>query len=171
METTEECLDHLTENYSNPNSAIAYLGVNKLYHFYNKILPISQIKIFLSTSESFTLMSPERKSKIYEQTFAVCPVDVLQMDLVEVTEMQNQNDNVKYLICVIDCYTRIAHAEGLQTKKSSEVAQTMSDLIFRYGRRPNVVAMDRGSEFCCTIVKNMLKKLGCKSIYAIGNYK
>lgn len=171
MDTPQDCLDHLTDNYSNPNSAVAYLGVKKIYHFYNKILSIKQIKKFLSTSESYTLMSPERKSKIYEQTFAVCPVDVLQMDLVEVSEMEKQNNNVKYLLCAIDCYTRVAHTEGLKTKKSAEVAQTMSDIIFRFGRKPNVVAMDRGSEFYCVIVKKMLKNLGCKAIYAIGNYK
>ena len=143
MDTKEECLEHLTQNYHNQHSAVAYLGVNKIYHFYNKILPFSQIKQFLSTSESSTLMSEERKSRIFDETFAIRPNDVYQFDLVDVSEMKSDNDGVNFLVCALDCFSRVAHVEPTSSKHTDVVCDAMVQIIARYGYRSNVVAMDR----------------------------
>lgn len=171
MDTKEQCYEHLRQNYGNIYSTVSYLGTNKLYHFYNKLIPIKLIKKFLSTNESHTLMSEERKSKIFDVTWAIRPNDVYQFDLVDVTEMSNQNDGVKYLVCAIDCFSRVAHVEPVESKEAQQVSRAMIEIIYRYGYKPNVAAMDRGSEFVNVTVKTMLRKMKIKAIYAIGNYK
>lgn len=171
METKEQCYDHLVQNYGNIYSPVSYLGVNKLYHFYNKLVPINLIKKYLSTNESYTLMSEERKSKIFDETWAIRPNDVYQFDLVDVTEMSPQNDGVKYLVCAIDCFSRVAHVEAVDNKDASQVSRAMLEIIYRFGYKPNVTAMDRGTEFNNTVVKSMLRKMKIKAIFAIGNYK
>ena len=171
MESVQECYDHLKENYGNIYSPISYLGANKLYHFYNKIIPVKTIRKFLSTNESFTLMSEERKSKIFDETWAIRPHDVYQFDLVDVTEMSSSNDDVKYLVCAIDCFSRVAHVEGVENKGADLVGKAMLEIIHRYGYTSNIVAMDRGSEFFNGKVKSMLNKMKIKPIFAIGNFK
>ena len=133
METVQDCYNHLKENYGNIHSPISYLGANKLYHFYNKIIPMKQIRKYLSTNESFTLMSEERKSKIYDETWAIRPNDVYQFDLVDVTEMSSNNDGVKYLVCAVDCFSRIAHVESVENKGADQVCKAMLEIIHRYG--------------------------------------
>ena len=81
LTTKEQCLNHLEENYHSSNSPVAYLSILKLYNFYNKILPVSEIKRSLATSESYTQLSPERRSNFFEETMAFSPNDVIQFDL------------------------------------------------------------------------------------------
>lgn len=143
LTTKEDCLNHLEENYHTYNSPVAYLGVHKLYRFYNKILTQREIKRFLATSESYTQLSPERRSKVFEETLAFSPNDVIQFDLVDVSEMKKENNNFCFLICAIDCYSRVAHVLPLLTKHSKQVALSMSAIVHRYGVRPRIISMDR----------------------------
>ena len=43
----DELLNHLKKNYKDPRSPIAYLGVTKIYQYYNKKLTYSKIRDFL----------------------------------------------------------------------------------------------------------------------------
>ncbi|HIC31517.1 MAG TPA: transposase, partial [Flavobacteriaceae bacterium] len=167
----EKSLQHLTENYSNVMSPVAYLGAKKLYYYYDKNISYAKIRDFLSTKESYTLMAPERRSRIFDRTLAFSPNEVLQFDLIQVRELSNYNEGITQIICGIDCYTKEAHVETLLTKHCENVVQQMSNIIYRFGQRPRIISMDRGSEFNCTKTKTFLKNLGIKAFFAQGNYK
>ena len=60
-------ISHLKENWNNVGNPVGFLGINKIYEFYNRVLPKREIKNVLSTFESFTLMSEvhiTKKNKI-----------------------------------------------------------------------------------------------------------
>lgn len=170
-EIYEKSLQHLKQNYKNPSSPIAYLGVRKLYYYYNEVIPMARIKDFLSKSESFTLMSPERRSRIFDRTFVMGPYDLYQLDLIDVSELAEYNENIKFLICVIDCFTKISHVATLENKQCGSVVTAINEIIHRFGYVPRVAAMDKGGEFNCAKTKKYFKDRNVKTIFSQGTYK
>ena len=61
FENKEQCLEHLRTHYFKLNSGIAYSGINQIYNFYNKKLPISTIEEFLSSVLSYTIHKETHK--------------------------------------------------------------------------------------------------------------
>ena len=45
--TFRSAISHLRKNYLNPKSGVSFSGVNKIYQFYDKVIPIKTIKNFL----------------------------------------------------------------------------------------------------------------------------
>ena len=66
---------HLKENWDNVGNPVGFLGVNKIYDFYNRVLPKREIKNVLSKFESFSLMSEIHKTKKPNKTIALHPRD------------------------------------------------------------------------------------------------
>ena len=164
-------LEHLQNNYANVKSPVAYLGANKLYYYYNRNISHAKIRKFLSSNESYTLMTPERKSRIFDRTLTFSAHDIIQFDLIEVCELSESNGGITQIICGIDCYTKVAYCQGLLSKHCTLVAQEMYNILIMFGFKPNIVSMDRGSEFNCKTTKALLKKMGVKAYYSQGNYK
>lgn len=97
---------HLKLNYGDFQSPVSYLGISNIYRFYNRKLSKKQIIDILSQSETYTLMKRGKISKIFTPTISYFPHELFQADLVFVDRLASENDGVKYLLCVIDCYTR-----------------------------------------------------------------
>lgn len=53
--TYRSALSHLQKNYLNPKSGVSFGGVNRIYDFYDKVIPIKEIRKFLSKDNSYTL--------------------------------------------------------------------------------------------------------------------
>ena len=56
-------ISHLRKNYLNPKSGVSFGGVNRIYNFYNKVIPIETIKEFLSKDNSYTLHTKSFKKR------------------------------------------------------------------------------------------------------------
>ena len=81
-----------------------FLGVNKIYEFYNHILSIKVIKIFLSSFESHSLMSEVHKTSKQNVTIALHPRDAMQIDFFYVNEISQDNDGITYIFSAIDIF-------------------------------------------------------------------
>ena len=60
--TYRSALSHLQKNYLNPRSGVSFGGINRIYNFYNKVIPIKEIKKFLSKDNSYTLHTKSFKN-------------------------------------------------------------------------------------------------------------
>ena len=72
---------HLRDNYGNTDSPVSFLSSGKIYRFYNRQLSMKKIKEFLTTSESYTLLKPEKSRRIFNTTITYEPRDLVQADL------------------------------------------------------------------------------------------
>ena len=50
----------LTSNYKNPSHPLAFMGIDKIYRYYNGILGKREIKQFLASVEAYSLMKQEK---------------------------------------------------------------------------------------------------------------
>ena len=171
MEQIKNPLKHLKRNYGNSRSIVSFLSPNKIYKFYNKQLSMKDIMNFLSTTESYTLMKPERKRTIFSKTITYHRRDLFQSDLFYVDRLSSENDGVKYILTVIDCHTKFAFCEPLKDKTAKTVNNNIKIIFDRVGTLPTVFCSDRGKEFDNKLTINYLRKKNIKVFFAQGDTK
>jgi transposase InsO family protein len=71
--------------------------------------------------------------------------------------MSQKNDGFKYILCVIDVFSKKVWAEPLKNKTSVSVAEALKG-IFKSSGIPQRFRSDRGREFLGPAVKTLLKK-------------
>ena len=57
------------------------------------------------------------------------------------------NKGIKYLLCVIDLFSKYALAVLLKDKKGVSIVNAFQSILDKSGRKPNKIWVDQGSEF------------------------
>lgn len=73
--------------------------------------------------------------------------DTLQIDLVEMIPYASSNKGFKYMLTVIDIFSKKAFARPLKNKTAKEVTQAMKSVLHEIGSTPKNVHSDQGKEF------------------------
>ena len=137
-------MEHLRQNYHNPDSVVSYMSPGNLYKIYQGRVQMRDIKYFLTSSEPYTLTRRSKKPQIFNETLSWFPYDKIQCDLIQIDSLHEYNSGVKYLLCCLDCYTRYLNIEPLKDKKCSTVTYGLEKIIQRLAKVPRVVSSDRG---------------------------
>lgn len=95
--------------------------------------------------------------------------DLWQADLVEMIPYSTQNKGYKYILCVIDCYTKFAWAFPLKSKTGIEVSKTMSKILIN--RAPKLLQLDNGKEFYNLTFDTLMKKYNIKKYSTYSTMK
>ena len=69
------------------------------------------------------------------------------VDLADIQLLSKYNKGYKFLLCVIDVYTKYASVVSLKDKKGISIVNVFQKIIKYSKRRPNKIWVDRGSEF------------------------
>ena len=87
--------------------------------------------------------------------------DIWAADLVEMQKFSKWNKGIRYLLMVIDVFSKYGWIRGLKDKKTETVSEAFDD-IFERGRQPKMLWTDKGSEFISKHFKDFLKKKDIK---------
>ena len=79
------------------------------------------------------------------------------VDLADMQLLSRQNKGIKYLLCVIDLFSKYAFVVPLKDKKGASIVKGFEKIVNESGRRPNKIWVDQGSEFYNKVFKNWLK--------------
>lgn len=95
--------------------------------------------------------------------------DTLQADLIEMQPFAAENRGHRYILIVIDVFSKVVFAEALKDKTGLEVTQAMERIIKKfYQHNPQHqiknLHSDEGKEFCNGTMARMLQK------YKINHY-
>ena len=130
--------------YYNPKNPAGFASVAKLAKAsgYSK----AKVKTWLKAQPTYTLHHQARK-RYPTRKYIVHDIDEQwQADLADVALIAKQNDGYRFILTVIDIFTRYAWARPLRTKTGKEVAEAFKD-IFQEGRIPKRIQTDQGKEF------------------------
>ena len=83
-------INHLRKNYLNPKSGVSFSGVNRIYNFYDKVIPIKEIKEFLSNDNSYTLHSKTFKKR-YNPSFIKYNGQQMQADSIDIGNITKED--------------------------------------------------------------------------------
>ena len=70
--------------------------------------------------------------------------------------LSRKNKGIKYLLCVIDLYSKYAFVIPLKNKKGISIANAFDKIIKQSNRKPNKIWVDQGGEFCNNVFEKWL---------------
>lgn len=124
--------------------------LDKLYTFKeNPSAYSAHLQKYIDKNYSLSLHKQRRK-KFRRRPFLVYdPMEAIQADLVffNAPDIVRANSFYKYILTVIDCFTKKAFCRPLKSKNSSEVANALDDIISEFPITPRKLMVDNGTEF------------------------
>jgi hypothetical protein len=134
--------EYLQKIYYDPKYPGSYSGPQKLYdaiRVEGKFkIGLARIKKWLKSQQTYTLTRSAR-TRIKRNTVTVAGLDAQwDMDLADVANVSDKNDTVRFLLVMIDIFSRFLWVRPLKSKKGEEVTVAIGD-VFREGRQPTMV--------------------------------
>jgi hypothetical protein len=114
-------------------------------------------KRWLSWQETYTLHKPIRR-KFKRRKYQTSGIDDLwQADLAEMSDTASENGGVKYLLVVIDVFSKFLWVEPMTDKRAVTCISAFERILDRASpRQPMYLMTDKGTEFAS--FKNRLKE-------------
>ena len=109
-------------------------------------LPVSNVRLFLHSKDSFTKFTLAARKFKRMRAFARSRKEIWCMDLAYVDELAKENNGVKYLLVRQDLFDKTVNANGTKTKDSQESVKAFSSMITKRNR-PKKIWVDKGTEF------------------------
>lgn len=160
--------ERLKAIYYDPKHPAGFASVTKL----SKESGVSEknVKKWLKAQPTYTLHRAARK-KYPTRKYIVHDIDEQwQADLADVSLIAQQNNGYRFILTVIDIFSRYAWARPLKTKGGKEVADAFRD-IFEGGRIPKRVQSDQGKEFENRHIAQLFNEHGIELFSVKSAYK
>ena len=81
-----------------------------------------------------------KKRKVYSQF----KDNIWGVDLADMQSLSRKNKGIKYLLCVIDLYSKYEFVISLKDKKGISILNAFDKIIKQYNRKPNKIWVDQG---------------------------
>jgi hypothetical protein len=79
---------------------------------------------------------------------------VWAVDLIDMQHYAKDNDNFKFILAVIDVFSKFGWMRALKHKTGIEVAHALNDIITSSGRKPKQVWCDKGTNSTTSTLRN-----------------
>ena len=140
---------------SNPKYDGYQIGLaSMVYKFFDK-------KSIGSGIASSSILADERykpiirkfnKRKVYSQF----KDNIWGVDLADMQSLSKKNKRIKYLLCVIDLYSKYAFVIPLKPKIGISIVNAFNKIIKQSNRKPNKIWVDQGGEFYNNVFEKWL---------------
>lgn len=142
--------DYLRQLYYNPGNQGALSGPEKLYQAVKEDgkykISRAKIKQFLNNEDAYSLLKPTRQTFPRSRVVVNTIDSMWDADLADVSNISNHNDGYKFLLVLIDIFSRYLFILPLKSKQHQNIINGLR-IIFQKGRKPNTLRTDKGSEF------------------------
>jgi transposase InsO family protein len=153
--------------YFDPKHPASFGGVRKL----QKALPKEKRRDaaqWLKGERTYTLHKQARKKFITRKTRTSHHLSQWQVDLNDM--ISHKDGPYRYILTVIDVFSRYAWARALKTKKGVEIVQAFTE-IFKQAGSPHYIQSDQGKEFENQTFLSFLKEHHVKQFSVKSPYK
>jgi transposase InsO family protein len=134
--------------YFDPQHPAAFGGAYKLYQ-YAKLqddrITLENVKNWLSTRDEYTLYKPTKQNFKRNKIYVSYINEQWEIDLLDYSSFSKSNFGYKYLITIIDVFSKYLYVIPIKTKSMQEVTSKLTLLFDKV--RPTKIRSDRGKEF------------------------
>ena len=155
-------MEDSVKKYFIPEEPASFTGINSFRRHHPEIRSSAELAQLLSAYPGYTLHKPTRHRFPRNRTIVSGINAQWQMDLASVERFARYNDGTRYLLCVIDVFSKRAWVIPLQSKQSSVVLNGLKKLFSMTDARPQKIQTDRGGEFTARIIQQYLESLSIK---------
>ncbi len=155
--------------YEDPKFSASFGGQERFYKALqqrDRSVSRNTVKKKLEAVDSYTLHKPTRKPSLYRRIYTKGINYLYQCDLVDLSSLQGDNDGYKWIITIIDTFSKLAWAFKMKNKTAKSIVEVMTP-FFR-SNKPQKIQFDQGSEFYNKSFLQLLKKHKIKhySVYS-----
>ena len=144
----------LRRKWSTLDSPISFSGISKIYEYYNKQISRKEIERILSTIPTYTKYKQRKKSNLHNPFFIYYLHQQWQIDVTYIIDLGKYNDNILYLLIVMECFSRKIFVVPMKSRTSKDVVKCFTKIHLHVGYTPHTIYVDQGSEFNSIIFKN-----------------
>jgi len=150
----------LKKLYYSPKSAGSFGGVAKLWREAVKQDPeirLVDVDNWLRDQDTYTMFR-QAKRRFPRLKILVDRIDEQwQADLMDMTWFMKDNDGVRYLLVVVDVFSRYSWVRCLKNKDGKTVSSAFENILSE-GRKPEKLQTDQGKEFLNSHFKAILER-------------
>ncbi|KAK3914247.1 Putative uncharacterized transposon-derived protein [Frankliniella fusca] len=150
----------LEKIYHNRSHPAGFSTPARLHAATNETISRNQIESFLQGEDSYTLHKPARKHFPRNVTYADTVDSCWQSDLADFSQLSKDNDGNKYIMIIIDVFSKYAWTVPISKKTASSVTDAVRQVFDSTERRCGYFSTDKGGEYDNKILKNLLKTQG-----------
>ena len=145
----------LSKAYFDPKHPGAFGGLTRLSK--ETGIRLKDVKEWASRQLNYTLHKPVRRNYKRELIIVRGIDEQWSMDIVDMHKFSRQNKGFKYLLTVVDAFSKFGWAIPLKNKGANAVATALAKL-FSGRRKPIKVQTDKGKDFLNKEVGKLFKK-------------
>ena len=153
----------LQELYKDPAFAGSFSGKKRFYDHAKIVKPnlsYNKVEKDLASVDTYTLHKPVQKPKLYRRIITKGINELYQADLVDMSKHARVNNGYKWILNIIDTFSKKAWSFKLKNKGAQSVYNVMEP--FLRANPCKLIEFDRGKEFYNSKVLNLLKRLKIK---------
>ena len=84
--------------------------------------------------------------------------DIWGADLADMQLLSKCNKGTRFLLCVIDIFSKYAWVDSLKDKKGITITDAFQKILDESGYKPNKIWIDKGNKFYNKSLKSWLEK-------------
>ena len=160
----------LERDYVTAGDPAVASGITNLLRLY-PYLDSKSLKDYLSSVEGYTLHRWSRRPRFYNNHYVRRRRRQMGIDLLDVSSIANENDGVKFLLVLIDNFSRLAFVRPLYRKTAVQVKRALKDIFDKElpPPLPRQLLSDSGGEFLNRIFQKYLDKNNISLVQAFSN--
>ena len=141
-----------------------------VYKFFDKKSAGSGIK-HVNNNTKFTPQNQQLAEELHKpiikkfekrKVHAAFKDNIWGADLADMQLLSRYNKGIRFLLCVIDIFSKYAWVFPLKDKKGVSIVTAFQSILKQLNRKPNKIWVDKGSEFYNASFKN-----GCKIMISL----
>lgn len=150
----------LKKVYYDPKNEAGFSSAQRLYVHAKKIYPslkFSDVKDWLRGQLAYTLHHPARRRWTRNKIIVEEKDEQWEADLVDMQEFSRFNSGYKYIITLVDVFSKYAYAIPIKSKSAKDMSEALLKLFREH--TPEQLRTDQGLEFRNSAVQTVLKDL------------
>jgi hypothetical protein len=168
--TVPDWKEYLAKIYLNPSSPASFQGVDKLYHYITQKGEIqigrNKIQKWLNNQDSYGLNKHVVRKYSRGRVLVSGIDDQWEADLADMTYYADKNDGYKYLLVVIDVFSRYAWVQTIKDKKASSIVAAFENIIADYNK-PRRLRTDGATDFSSKPFQKLLNSFDRPVVHVV----
>ena len=128
--------------YTNPRSPASLGGIQRLQEW-SKVNR-KKLAVYLTHSDAYTRHKDRRFIFPRNPVVALDRFSQVQADLMDVSTLFYKNKGYKFVLVVVDCFSRKIYCEPKKQKTGTEVLLALGRIFDTFDRNPDKLQVDRG---------------------------
>ena len=129
-----------------------------VYKFFNSKVSGSGAKLIAQNEQlANELHKPIIRKFKKRKVYSAFKDNIWDADLADMQLLSNYNKGIRFLLCVIDIFSKYAWVVPLKDKKGISIVKAFQSILKQSNRKPNKIWVDKGSEFYNACFKKWLR--------------